>query len=97
MRKETHKIVTAFIEGRVAKTTRTRTDGEAIYLHDNRIAWREGNHIYATMCGWGSVTTRERLNGLCRALGLPRGFYQAKHTQYYGEHEISTREVIELI
>ena len=85
MRKETQIIVRAFL------------NGEAIYLHNNRIAWREGNHIYATLAGWGTVTTRERLNGLCRALGVPRGFYQAKHAQYYGEDEIGTREIIELI
>ena len=97
MRKETQIIVRAFLNGEARSMARTRTDGEAIYLHNNRIAWREGNHIYATLAGWGTVTTRERLNGLCRALGLPRGFYQAKHAQYYGEDEIGTREIIELI
>jgi len=40
-----------------------------------------------TMCGYGTVTTRERLNGLARMLGID-GFHQHKHRQYHGDTEI---------
>ena len=46
--------------------------GVGIYLHDNKIAWWEKNHPYKNkhgnihlsfcLCGWGTPTTRERLN-----------------------------------
>ena len=49
------------------------SNGEmGVYLHDNKIAWWENNHPYKNkhgnihlsfcLCGWGTPTTRERLN-----------------------------------
>ena len=35
-----------------------------MYLHGNRIAWIYNGDLYICMCGWNTLTTRERLNAL---------------------------------
>jgi hypothetical protein len=96
MRAETKKIVTAFLTHKPATGAPTRTDGHALYLHNNRIAWHDSNGVSMTMCGWGSVTTRERLNGLCELLIGRRPYHQHKHEQFYDEQPIDTRAVIHI-
>ena len=84
MRKESLKIARAFADGKPATAARTHTDGNAVFLHGNRIAQREADgSIWVTMAGWGTVTTRERLNTLCKVLGAPHGFFQRNHAQYW--------------
>lgn len=64
MRKVTQIICGAFENQRSAKLGNTQTDGEALYLHGNKIAeWREGV-LWISNAGWTSNTTKERLNGL---------------------------------
>tara|TARA_R100000951_G_scaffold11052_1_gene9217 strand:- start:233 stop:598 length:366 start_codon:yes stop_codon:yes gene_type:complete len=84
MRKETYKIAHAFLTGRPAKAARTHTDGQTVWLHNNRIAWRNKDHdVCFTLAGWPTVTTRERLNGLLNVFGQSRwGVTQRKHEQY---------------
>ena len=82
MRKETQKIAQAFARGQAAKAARTETDGRTVWLHGNRIAQREDDgSVWVTLAGWGTVTTRERLNGICRELGVSHGFVQRDHSQ----------------
>jgi hypothetical protein len=38
-----------------------RTD---LRLHGNLIAWKNNEGTFISTCGWNSVTTKERLNGL---------------------------------
>lgn len=84
MRKESLKIARAFAAGKAARGARTHTDGNAIYLHGNRIAQREANGaVWVTFAGWGTATTRERLNTLCNVLGVPHGFFQRNHAQHW--------------
>ena len=78
MRKVSKEIAKAFIENRRKTMGNSWTEIDdldgAIYLHDNRIAWWENNHpdlnlsnnihLCFSMCGWGTPTTRERLNSL---------------------------------
>jgi hypothetical protein len=41
----------------------SNTDGSGLYYHGNKIAWLENNKgLMINMCGWGSLTTRSRLN-----------------------------------
>jgi hypothetical protein len=99
MRVETTKIIRAFMEQKPAKAKRTETCGHSIYLHGNRIAWRgkEGD-IYMTLAGWDTVTTRDRLNGLCTALKRAdaKGFRRKLHTPFFGDVPITARTVIRL-
>ena len=65
MRKVTSQIIHAFLNGKKKTVDNTSTDGEAVYLHGNKIARRtEGKGIEISNAGWFSVTTKERLNGL---------------------------------
>ena len=82
MRKESLKIARAFADGVAASAARTRTDGHAVYLHNNLIAQRDPDgSIWVTLAGWGTVTTRDRVNTLCHVLGSGVWFYQRDHVQ----------------
>ena len=82
MRKESLKIARAFAAGLAASAARTSTDGQAMFLHGNRIAQREADgSIWVTLAGWGTVTTRDRVNTLCHVLGSGVWFYQRDHVQ----------------
>jgi hypothetical protein len=95
MRLETRNIVTAFMLRTPKKEARTHTDGNAIYLHGNKIAWRNADgSVSMTLANWGSVTTRERLNGLCERLMNERPWHQKAHTQYFNEREVEGSTII---
>jgi hypothetical protein len=83
VRKESRVICEAFARGIPARAARTHTDGQHLFLHGNMIARRDDDgNIWATMAGWGTVTTRDRLNTLCRVMNLRAGFYQKDFGQY---------------
>lgn len=101
MRKETSKIMNAFYRGVPAKAARTHTDGQTVWLHNNRIAWRnEHGDICFTLAGWATTTTRERINGMLSTFGWGRwGVSQRNHEQWLVHHaekvtEIGDSEVI---
>lgn len=96
MRKCTRQIVNAFINGKPLKTKNMHCDGGSIRLHGNLIAWRHDDAIYVTLAGWGSVITRERLNGLCRVLDGRRPFSQKNHVQHYMGLPIGERDIIRI-
>lgn len=52
-----------------------------MFLHGNRIAWIEGDRYCLTLAGWGTATTRERLDGLLESIGSPWRFAQHDHDQ----------------
>jgi hypothetical protein len=82
MKKVTETIANAFAQGSKKSLGNTATDGNAFYLHGNKIAeWRE-NGLYMTLAGWCTVTTRERLNGIAEVLGLKVGFTQKAFEPY---------------
>ena len=82
MRKVTKKIATAFTQGEPAASGNTTTDGNAVWLHGNRIAQREEDgSVWVTLAGWPTVTTRERVNGLCEELGTNFRIRQRNHGQ----------------
>jgi hypothetical protein len=78
MRKVSKEIAEALMknEGKVFGNSFTKVDSlmseGGVYLHDNKIMWWENNHpsknlsnnihLCFSMCGWDTVTTRERLN-----------------------------------
>ena len=100
MRDVSKLVIGAFLEGRKRTIKNTSTDGQYLWLHGNRIAWRdEHGCIYMTMCGWPTVITRDRLNTLCHLLGSKLHFGQFRHEQYLVDHlgvsrKISANEVI---
>jgi len=97
MRKVTEETVKAFLAGTTRKVGNTESTGDTLLLHNNLIAQRmPDGSIMATLAGWGSVTTRDRLNGLTELLGLGRLFHQSKHVQFFRDKPIGTTETIVL-
>jgi len=95
MRKESLEIARAFARGEKASAARTMTDGTTVWLHGNRIAWRdEDGSVRLTLAGWGTVTTRDRLNTLCFVLRGDRPFHQKDHVQYFGTSPIESDDVV---
>ncbi len=84
MRQETDKIARAFFRRRAANASRTSTNGEIVWLHGNRIAWRTlDGDIGFTLASWPTVTTRERINGILTTFGYGLwGVSQRNHDQY---------------
>jgi hypothetical protein len=65
MREVTKKIKQAFKQGTSLKIGNTRTDGTSVFLHGNEIIRRDvSGLIFATLAGWNTTTTRERVNGI---------------------------------
>lgn len=96
-RKASSAIVKAFMAKKKAKAGKnSHTDGQALYLHGNKIAHHgEDGSVHATLAGWPTVTTRERLNSLSNAVGGQK-FYQKKGKHYYGDKEIDSKETVKL-
>lgn len=90
MRKVTEKAVRAFIEGRNFTKSNTTVHGffglfsTEFLLFGNMIALyeRKKNKLYVTTAGYPTVTTKERLNGILDAFGLPR-VYQKNFEWYF--------------
>ena len=74
MRKVSIDIAKAFLNGKSRTIGNSYTEEGKVVLHGNTIAWWENNHpdlnlsnnihLCFSMCGWGTPTTRERLNSL---------------------------------
>jgi hypothetical protein len=64
MRKVTREIIAAFDLRQPLRRSNTRTDGDSIWLFNNKIVERRDDGIWITVAGWSSRTTIDRLNGL---------------------------------
>lgn len=64
MRLITSKIINAFMQGEAKKISNTHTDGQSLWLFNNKIAEHREDGLYITNAGWKSQTTKERLNAL---------------------------------
>lgn len=64
MRKVSKKIAEAFKARKPASLQNTHTDGEAFFLHGNKIAEWRANELWISSAGWNTSTTRERLNAI---------------------------------
>lgn len=64
MRQITRDIVRAFESHNSLRIDNSRTDGQSLWLFNNRIADWRADGLWITNSGWTSVTTKERLNGL---------------------------------
>ena len=96
-RQESYDAARAFLDHKPRSFARTRTDGTALYLHSSRIAWYDDNGvIQLTLAGWGTVTTRDRLNALCDLVVGQRLFRQRKGKQYFNDDPISSTAIIPL-
>ena len=85
MRNVSRVIAQAFNNRRTKTISNTHTDGESFFLHGHKIAFWDEDHngeiLSFNMCGWGTVTTRERLNSLFHVLGFNMSIYQKNWSQ----------------
>lgn len=92
MRKITQIVVGAFLSGKAISHGNTCTDGKSLFLHGNKIAeFKEDGQLYATLAGWNTNTTRERLNALPGAR-----FHQKNFAPYFHDKLIDSKEWIKL-
>tara|TARA_Y100000592_G_scaffold91752_1_gene152349 strand:+ start:272 stop:565 length:294 start_codon:yes stop_codon:yes gene_type:complete len=86
MRKVTQQIKDAFEQGKSKKVGNTETDGQTVWLHGNAIVKRDPSGlVLATLAGWNTPTTRERVNGIT---GL--GIYQSNFVPMLNGSEIDS-------
>lgn len=92
MRVVTRKITEAWRKGERLKVSNTRTDGFNIWLHGNCIArTTQDGQVQISTAGWNTLTTRERLNGILHAVGLPyTGVFNKRGDLYFGTHDSHT-------
>jgi len=64
MRQITRDIVNAFQNSRSLRIGNSRTNGESLWLFDNKIAEIRRDGLWVSNGGWNSKTTKERLNGI---------------------------------
>ena len=85
MRNVSRVIAQAFNDRRSKTISNSHTDGEGFFLHGHKIAFWDEDHngeiLSFNMCGWGTVTTRERLNSLFYVLGFDMSVYQKSFSQ----------------
>ncbi len=93
MRKVSSAVMRAFLKGKACKVKATETDGQTVWLHRNRIAWKEDGKIFVTLAGWNTVTTRDRLNALCHLLEQKSRFSQRKFGPYFDGQECGSCDV----
>ena len=93
MRKVTRTIVEAFYRGESKACGNTVTDGNNIWLHENKIAEKdEHGNLLITNAGFETNVTKERLNGLLKLGNFPHWpspyIYQKNLTWYLavGQH-----------
>ena len=91
MRKVTNQIKEAFLVGKSLTVSNTRTDGQSVWLYGNKIIEKRPDGIYATMSGWNTPTTRERLNGITNG-----SFNQKSSLAYFNDVEISPSDWVKV-
>ena len=65
MRQVTKHIVNSFLSGQRDQISNSMTDGKSLYLWGNEIArFNSDGKLEISLCGYNTVTTRERLNGV---------------------------------
>ena len=65
MRQVTEEITRAFLNGQRKAVSNSMTDGKSLYLWGNEIArFNSDGKLEISLCGYNTVTTRERLNGV---------------------------------
>lgn len=80
MRKVTQRVVEAWSQGRKLTVNNTRTDGTSIWLFDKEIVRIVNNNdVMFTFAGYGTPTTRDRLNAVLTQYGI--SVYQRKGAQ----------------
>jgi hypothetical protein len=79
-RKITENAVRAFYNNEKFTRDNMFVTNRMMYLHSNLIAKIEDGKLKITTCGWNTVTTKDRLNGLSGV-----SVYTKKHQLYLND------------
>jgi hypothetical protein len=96
-------VIHAFAQGKPHPTRANTASGLVggrlvLTYHGNAIAWwMPDGSLKMTLAGWSTVTTRARLNLLCRELGYGKCFAQKNGVQYFGTTVIADGEVVRVL
>ena len=90
MRKIEDKVVRAFVYRRAASLDNTRTDGDSLFLHGNKIAKWEDGKVKFTLAGWDSRTTCSRLNAMLQLLHANRYIWHKNFEPRFGDASINS-------
>jgi hypothetical protein len=82
------KITSAWLAGKSASVSNTRTDGETIFLHRSAIVRKVEGGIEINLAGWNTVTTRSRINAALWAAGYRVGVSTRRGEIYLGSKPI---------
>lgn len=97
MKNVTRLVVESFLAGEGRSISTTATNGKILTYHGNVIARKtDSGEIQASLAGWGSVSTRAKLNALCTLAGCGKGFTQRKGVQFYGESPVDVNAWVTL-
>ena len=95
MRKITKDAAMAFRMDKPFKRDNTEVrifDTEtAMYLHDHKIAWCDGENIYLSSCGYTTNTTKERLNGIIEMCYATKSRIYQRDFVWYRDDEDGNR------
>ena len=69
MRKINTEFKKAFQAHRPLTKSNTSTDGNAVWLHGNKIIERRGEEVWISAAGWATSTTKSRINGIVGDFG----------------------------
>lgn len=86
---EGREIAAAFKARVPLNRKRTSTDGDAVYLFGNKIAWHgDYGRIYMTLCGWPGPIARDRLNAIAGSWSL------CNYVNYYNGRPVGLNEIV---
>ena len=95
MRQGSTRIIQAFLDRKAKRLKNDSTDGQRLLYHGNVIAWwGDDGSLSLTLAGYGTVTTRLRLNTICDLLGHGRPYSQRKGEQYFDGQRTYTDSTI---
>jgi len=91
MRLITSQIKEAFDAGKSKRIGNTSTDGAMVWLHGNAIIKKENGNVFATLAGWNTPTTKERVNGITGA-----GFHTVRGEAMRNGEPVSATDWIQI-
>lgn len=101
MRKETERVVDAFLKDQVLSAMRSRSTGNALWLHDSPVVTRQYidgvMHYVICLHGYPTQTTLDRINGFCLKAFGRKMFSKKRGSIWFGEgflREVDPKETI---
>ena len=101
MKKITEEAVNKFINKEAFKSDNTQVtihkETAYFYLFGNNIAILDNDELFISTCGYETITTKERLNGiLLKVLGSSYQIRQKNFIWYIGDDVFDGRKVFKL-